>query len=111
MRRAESPSSGSDLSEPSDVTPNSSVEEDPMTMLSLSLPGWERTDEREENNEKEKEKEKEEEVCEKRFAVDSDMMEVMREMIRREVRNYMVEMECTGGFDGWDSPTVAMLQL
>lgn len=106
MKRAESPSSGSDLSEPSDATPSSSVEEDPMTMLSLSLPGWERVDEREENEE-----EKEEEVCEKQFSVSSDMMEVMREMIRREVRNYMVEMECRGGFDAWDSPTVGMLQL
>lgn len=109
VKRAESPCSGSDdVSEPSDVTPSSSVEEDPMTMLSLSLPGWERVEEREEK--------REEEVCEKEFSVSSDMVEVMREMIRREVRNYMVEMEmeCRGGFDAWDSrspTTVGMLQL
>lgn len=112
-KRAESPSSGSDLSEPSDVTPDSSVEEDPMTVLTLSLPGWERMDEREENKEKEIEKE-EDQVCEKQqFGVSSDMMEVMREMIRREVRNYMVEMEMEyrGGSDMWDPPRVGMLQL
>jgi transcription factor MYB, plant len=107
-KRSESPSSGSDLSEPSDVTPDSSVEDDPMTMLTLSLPGWERMDERDEN--REKEVEKEEMVCEKQIGVGSDMMEVMREMIRREVRNYMVEMECRGGSDIWESPRVGMLQ-
>jgi transcription factor MYB, plant len=104
-KRAESPSSGSDLSEHSDVTPDSSVEEDPMTMLTLSLPGWERMDGRDEN------KEKEEMTSQKQIWVDSDMMEVMREMIRREVRNYMLEMERRGGSDMWEPLRVGILQL
>ncbi|KAJ4748125.1 Myb protein [Rhynchospora pubera] len=114
-KRAQSPSSptsrssGSDLSDPSDVTPSSSVEEDPMTVLSLGLPGW-GTMEVQESEEMEKEKE-EENVCEKQFVVGSDMMEVMKEMIRREVKNYMADMGWRDCSDMWGSPSVGMLQL
>lgn len=97
-KREESPFSGSDLSEPSDVAPDSSIEEDPLTVLSLGLPGWERM---EESNKKEKQP----------VVVSSDMMEVMREMIRREVINYMSGIEGRGESDMWEPPTVGSIQM
>ncbi|KAJ3679118.1 hypothetical protein LUZ60_017129 [Juncus effusus] len=124
-RRAESQSSGSgsasDLSDPSDVV----VEEDPITVLSLGLPGWERIEDKteketksgESSSEKEGSCEKESVMgfshggCEKESVMgfsngglglgSGEMVEMMREMIRREVINYMM-MNGGGGSDMWD---------